>query len=77
MQKVWNFVKPYGEDVLCFITDLMKSGLKAAGNFLKNVTARTGKKLLGKAAPVCKLVMFAAAGIAVLSGLIWFFGRKE
>ncbi len=77
MQKVWNFVKPYGEDALRFVGDLLKSGVKAAGKFLKNVTVTTGNKLLSKAAPVCKIVMLAAAGVAVLSGAIWFFGRKK
>ena len=77
MQQVWDFVKPYGEDVLRFVTDLMKSGVKATGKFMKNVTVKTGNKLLGKAAPVCKIVMFAAAGVAALSGVIWFFGRKK
>lgn len=77
MKKVWDFVKPYGEDVLRFVTDLLKSGAKAAGKFLKNVTVKTGNKLLGKAAPVCKIVMLAAAGVAMLSGVIWFFGRKK
>ena len=81
MQKVWDFVKPYGEDALRFVTDLLKSGLKAAGKLVKNVTVKTGKKvgnkLLGKAAPACKIVMFAAAGVAALSGVIWFFGRKK
>ena len=77
MQKVWDFIKPYGEDAIRFVADLVKSGIKAVGKFLKNITVRTGKKLLGKAAPVCKIVMCAAAGVAVLSGVIWFFGRKE
>ena len=81
MQKVWDFVKPYGEDALRFVTDLLKSGVKAAGKCLKNVTVKTGKKvgnkLLVKAAPVCKTVMFVTAGIAAVSGVIWFFGRKK
>ena len=81
MQKVLDFVKPYAEDALDFVLDLLKSGAKAAGKFMKNVTVKTGKKVgdkvLGAAAPVCKIVMFAAAGVAVLSGVIWFFGRKK
>ena len=77
MQKVWDFVKPYGEDVLRLVTGLLKSGAKAAGKFVKNVTVKTGNKLLGKAAPVCKIVMIAAAGVAALSGVLWFFGRKK
>ena len=81
MEKIWKFVKPYGEDALCFVTDLLKSGLKATEKLVKNVTVKTGKKvgdkLLGKAAPVCKIVMIAAAGVAALSGVIWFFGRKK
>ena len=87
MEKVWNFVKPYGEDALNFVTDLSKSGVKAANKLAKNVTAKTNKtikkgkkaghKLLGKAAPICKIVMFVAAGMAVLSGAIWLFGRKK
>ena len=77
MEKIWNFIKPYGEDVLHFATDLLKSGAKAAGKFVKNVTVKTGNKLLGKAAPVCKIVMIAAAGVAALSGVVWFFGRKK
>ena len=77
MKKVWDFVKPYGEDVLRFAGDLLKSGVKASGRFMKNVTVKTGNKLLSKAAPVCKIVMIAAAGVAVLSGVIWFFGRKK
>lgn len=77
MQKVLDFVKPYGEDILRFASDLLKSGVKATGKFIKNVTVKTGSKLLHMVAPACKIVMIAAAGVAVVSGVIWFFGKKD
>lgn len=77
MEKICVLMKTYGGEALHFATEFLKAGARSAGKFVKKSTVRTGKKLLQKAAPICKTVMLVTAGVSVVSGVIWFFGRKK
>lgn len=80
-EKVLELAKDIGKEALNLALCLMKKVTACAAKLTAKLTAKVGKEIgqraLTAAAPVAKIVMLASCGVAVVSGLCWFFGRKK